>query len=150
LVCRRRLVRNQQRAPIAPVAQPQRQHAQTVPSASSNLARRTIFHALSSEAERRSHAPKVEISKFSARTSSASLAQWQSAAPTWPRSQDRSLQDAPVPRTRSSHTLRGESGCELRVQKRHWHRRVAGVPSIPKFAQRSPQMLANFGIGTLN
>src|SRR4029077_12576149 len=54
---------------IAPVAQRQRQHAQTVPSASSNLARRTIFHALSSEAERRSHAPKVEISKFSARTS---------------------------------------------------------------------------------
>ena len=58
------------RAPtFAPVAQRQRQHAQTVRSASSNLARRTSCHALSSEAERRSHAPKVEISKFSARTS---------------------------------------------------------------------------------
>ena len=105
---------------FAPVAQRQRQHAQTVPSASSNLARRTSLralralrrgkpsharrlprrsrgaetghflccsesHALSSEAERRSHAPKVEISKLSARTNTASLAQWQSAAATWPR-----------------------------------------------------------------
>lgn len=85
------------RAPtFAPVAQRQRQHAQTVPSASSNLARRTSFHALSSEAEHRSHTPKVEISKFSARTSTASLAQWQSAAATWPRPQDHSLQDAPI------------------------------------------------------
>src|SRR5262249_37157627 len=51
-----------------PVAQRQRQHAQTVPSASSNLARRTKSYALSSEAERRSYKPKVEISKLSART----------------------------------------------------------------------------------
>jgi hypothetical protein len=54
-----------------------------------------------------------------------------------------------VPRTRSSQTFRGGSGCELRVQKRHWNHRVASVPSIPKFAQRSLRMLANFGIGTL-
>src|SRR5690349_13090548 len=32
-----------------------------------------------------------------------------------------------VPRTRSSRTLRGESLCELRVQKRHQNHRVAGV-----------------------
>lgn len=62
----------------------------------SALLEEPISRALSSEAERRSHVPKVGISKFSARTNTASLAQWQSAAATWPRSQDRSLQDAPI------------------------------------------------------
>src|SRR5690242_14821214 len=56
---------------------------------------------------------------------------------------------APVPRTRRSHDWRGGHGCERRVQKRHWNHRVAGVLSIPKFAQGSLRMLANFGIGTL-
>src|SRR5262249_33463684 len=42
--------------------------------------------------------------------------------------------EAPVPRTRSSHTSCCKSGCELRGQKGHWIHRVAGVPLIPKFA----------------
>src|SRR5437899_1638008 len=36
----------------------------------------------------------------------------------------------------------------LMVRARRWAG-VASVPSIPKFAQRSRRMLANFGIGTL-
>src|SRR5262249_51368840 len=43
----------------------------------------------------------------------------------------------------------GAYDCELRVQERHWSHRVASVLSIPKFAQNSRRMLANFGIGTL-
>src|SRR5215831_11498936 len=33
--------------------------------------------------------------------------------------------------------------------KRHWNHRFASVLSIPKFVPRVPQMLTNFGIGTL-
>jgi hypothetical protein len=43
----------------------------------------------------------------------------------------------------------GEHGCELRVQERRQNQSIASVLSMPKFAQRSPQRSANFGIGTL-
>jgi hypothetical protein len=54
-----------------------------------------------------------------------------------------------VPRTRSSHASCCKSGCELRVQR---GTRIIELLVSLRFRsshQRSPQRLANFGIGTL-
>src|SRR6266581_8501068 len=42
----------------------------------------------------------------------------------------------------------GALGCELRVQKRHYKDRVAGVLIDSEVRTSAPQMLTNFGIGT--
>src|SRR5689334_17894504 len=64
-----------------------------------------------------------------------------------PDPQDR--RDALVPRTRSSHTLRGESYANFGFKSGTRIIELLVSFSIPKFAQRLPRMLANFGIGTL-
>src|SRR6266702_3469749 len=43
----------------------------------------------------------------------------------------------------------GALGCELRVQKRHYKDRVASVLIDSEVRTSAPQMLTNFGIGTL-
>src|SRR6266487_5784046 len=43
----------------------------------------------------------------------------------------------------------GVLGCELRVQKRHYKDRVASVLIDSEVRTSAPQMLTNFGIGTL-
>src|SRR6266568_7881883 len=43
----------------------------------------------------------------------------------------------------------GALGCELRIQKRHYNDRVAGVLIDSEVRTSAPQMLTNFGIGTL-
>ena len=54
-----------------------------------------------------------------------------------------------VPRTRSSHMICGECGCELRVQKRTRIIKLLMSLRFRSSHQRSPQGCANFGIGTL-
>src|SRR6266571_3152050 len=43
----------------------------------------------------------------------------------------------------------GALGCELRVQKRHYKYRAASVLIDSEVRKSAPQMLTNFGIGTL-
>ncbi len=43
----------------------------------------------------------------------------------------------------------GALGCELRVQKRHYKDRIASVLIDSEVRTSAPQMLTNFGIGTL-
>jgi hypothetical protein len=60
-----------------------------------------------------------------------------------------SLEHALVPRTRSSHDFSAGTIANFGFKS---GTRIMKLPvslSIPKFAQRSPRMLANFGIGTL-
>src|ERR1041385_2970048 len=45
-------------------------------------------------------------------------------------------------------SYRGGHGCELRVQKRHWNHRVAGVLFDSEVRSELAAKLANFGIGT--
>src|SRR6266571_2418712 len=54
-----------------------------------------------------------------------------------------------VPRTRSSHKFAECSDANFRVQKRHYKDRIASVLIDSEVRTSAPQMLTNFGIGTL-